>query len=117
MERIVIVDFGFDDGLCKAWGDEEPVAIQATAPAVALADLAVSRLRLRRNLGLRVGLLRRPGFEELLFAVNQGINVGRRELDIVTVRNCIRRTRFYAIAAKNTARIIDVVNFGISLAG
>ena len=66
---------------------------------------------------LRIRLSRRPGFEELLFAVNQGVDVGRCEFDVVTVRNCIGWTSLYAIATKNTSRIIDIINLGIAIAG
>jgi len=34
----------------------------------------------------------------------------------VSVSNCVRRARFDTVAAKNTARIIDVVNAGVAFA-
>jgi len=55
-------------------------------------------------------------FEHLFFAIDQSIDVVRREFKSVAMRNRIRRTGFYAITAENAARIIDVVNGGIPLA-
>lgn len=60
--------------------------------------------------------MRRPRFQELLFAVNERIYIGGSQFDVVAVRDRIRRTRFYAIAAKNTSRVIDVVNLCVTLA-
>ena len=66
---------------------------------------------------LRISLLRRPGLEELLFAENQGVDIGRREFDVVTVRDCVSWTSLDAIAAKNTSRIINIIGLGIAIAG
>ncbi len=67
---------------------------------------------------LRAGrLLRWPGFEELLFAVNKGVDIGGGQFDVVTVGDCIGRTRLHAIAAKNTSGVVDVVNLGVAVAG
>ena len=52
----------------------------------------------------------------MLFAVNQGVDVGRCEFDVVTVRDCISRTSLDAIAAKNASRIINVIDLGIAIA-
>lgn len=56
-------------------------------------------------------------FEELFFAVNQGIDVVRCEFKAVSVRNRISRAGFDAVTAENTARIIDVVNAGVPFSG
>jgi hypothetical protein len=56
-------------------------------------------------------------FEQLLFAIDQSIDVIRGEFESVTVRDRIGGARFYAVAAKNAARIIDIVDFRIALAG
>jgi hypothetical protein len=66
---------------------------------------------------LRITLLRRAGFEELLFAVNQGVDIGRREFDVVTVRDCISWTSLNAITAKNASRIVNIISLGIAIAG
>src|SRR5262249_57345643 len=44
-------------------------------------------------------------FEHLFFAVHECVDVVRRELEPMPVRDCVRRARFYAIATENTARI------------
>ena len=56
-------------------------------------------------------------FEKLLFAVNKGVDVVRRKLEAMAVGDSIRRASFHAITAKNTSRIINIVNAGIALAG
>jgi len=66
-------------------------------------------------LTFRIRLRRGPRFKELLFAIDQSIDVVGRQLDIVTVSDRVGRTRFHAVAAKNTSRIIDVVNLGVAL--
>ncbi len=55
-------------------------------------------------------------FKELLFAVNQGIDVVRGQFKPVTVRDGIGRAGFHAIAAENAPRIINVVCGSITLA-
>ena len=69
------------------------------------------------NSAYELAFLRRPGLQELLFAVNQGIDVGRRQFDVVTVRDCISWTSFHTIAAKNASRIINIIDLGIAIAG
>ena len=53
-------------------------------------------------------------FEELLFPVNQRIDVVGSELKSVPVSDSVRWTRFDAVSAENAARIIDVVNAGVA---
>jgi hypothetical protein len=55
-------------------------------------------------------------FKHLLFAVYQRVYIVCREFKPVPMRNRVRRARFHAITAKNTPRIIDVVNFGVTIA-
>lgn len=54
------------------------------------------------------------GFEELFFAIDHGIDVVRRELKSMTVRDRVRGAGFDAVSAKNAARIIDIVDGGIA---
>jgi len=68
-----------------------------------------------RMLGLKI--LRRSLFKKLLFAIDQLIDVIWRELKVVAMRNCIRRTRLHAIAAKDAARVVDIVDACVPLAG
>jgi hypothetical protein len=63
----------------------------------------------------RIRLWRGPRFKELLFAIDQGIDVVGRQLDIVAMRDCVSRARFHAVAAEYTSRIIDIVNPGVAL--
>ena len=56
-------------------------------------------------------------FEELLFPVNQGIDVVGSELKSVPVRDSVRWTCFDAVSAENAARIIDVVDTGVAFPG
>ena len=52
----------------------------------------------------------------MLLAVDQVAGTEGRQLKSMAVGDRIRRTRFHAIAAKNTAVVIDVVDFGIPFA-
>ena len=52
----------------------------------------------------------------MLFAVNQRIDVIGRQLKSMPMRDRIGRTSFHAIPAKNTARIINIVDAGIPFA-
>src|SRR5262249_16923180 len=62
------------------------------------------------------GLCRRAFFEQLLFAVHQRVDVVRRQLKSVSVRDGIGRESFDTIATENTAGIVDVVDAGVALA-
>ncbi len=66
-------------------------------------------LRPRRQLTLRI-------LEHLLFPVHQRIYIVCGQLKAMSMRYRIRGTRLYAIPAKDTPRIIDVVDLRISLA-
>ena len=50
------------------------------------------------------------GFEELFFAIDQGIDVVGGELESMTVRDRVGGAGFDAVSAENAARIIDVVD-------
>ena len=52
--------------------------------------------------------------EKLFFAIEQGIDVIRSELETVAVGNRIRRASLDAVSAENAARIINVVNAGVA---
>ena len=78
------------------------------------ARLCSSRVR---GLICESGFRRRPGLEELLFTIDQSINVVRGELDIMAVGDGVGRACFHAIAAKDASRIINIVNLRIALAG
>jgi hypothetical protein len=54
-------------------------------------------------------------FEKLFLTVNERINVVRRELEAMTVRDGIGGARFHAITAENAPRIVDVIHTGIAL--
>jgi hypothetical protein len=58
-----------------------------------------------------------PGFEKLFLAVDEGVDVIGGELDVVTVGDGVRGAGVYAIAAKDTAGIINVVDAGIAFTG
>ncbi len=76
----------------------------------------------RRRSPIHVGLIEYnirahvcwPGGQHLLLAVNQIAGVKRRQLKPVPVCDCVGGTSLYAIAAKNAAIIIDVINLGIA---
>src|SRR5580704_11738436 len=57
-----------------------------------------------------------PGFQELFFAIDQGVDVVGGQLDAVAVGDGVGGAGFYAVTAKNAAGIIDVVSFRIALA-
>lgn len=63
------------------------------------------------------GGTRRPGFEELFLAVDERVDVVGRELDAVAVSDGVRGARLDAISAEDAARIVDVVDAGVALAG
>lgn len=66
---------------------------------------------------LRGGITRGPRLEELFFAVDQRIDIVWGEFDAVSVSNRVGGARFDAVAAKNTARIINIVDSCVPLAG
>ena len=53
-------------------------------------------------------------FQELFFAVNQGIDVVGSQLKSMPMGDSVRGTRFNAIATEDAARIIDVINAGVA---
>lgn len=57
----------------------------------------------------------RPGFEELLFAVDHGVDVVGSEFEAVSVSDGVCGAGFDAIAAENAAGIVDVVDLGITV--
>src|SRR5580693_5657780 len=59
--------------------------------------------------------MRWPGRQHLLFAVNQIAGVKRSQLKPMPMRNRVRRASLYAISAKDTSIVIDVVDFGVAL--
>lgn len=59
----------------------------------------------------------RPGFQKLFLAINKGVDVLGREVQIVTVRDGIGGAGLHAIAAKNAARVVNVVRLGVTLTG
>lgn len=61
------------------------------------------------------GFRRGPGFEELFFAINHGVDVIRSELEAMPVSDGVGGASFDAIAAKNAAGIIDVVDLGVTV--
>jgi hypothetical protein len=77
----------------------------------------------RRNTSEQLCLCRRrcdswrPGLEELFFAIQQRIDVVGSKLNTVPVSDGVRGASFDAIAAKNAARIVDVVDLRVALAG
>ena len=58
----------------------------------------------------------RPRFQELFFAVQERIYVVGSELDAVAMSDGVGGAGLDAVAAKNAARIIDVVNLGVAFA-
>ena len=78
---------------------------------------------LRRSAAVHVGLIEYdvgshvcwPGGQHLLLAVDQIAGVECRQLKSMPVGDRVGRTRFHAIAAKNAAVVIDVVNLGVAL--
>lgn len=75
-------------------------------------DGSLETLRLSQQEScLRLG----PWFKELFLAINQSINIVGSQLDIVTMSDCVSGAGFHAVAAEDTTRIINIVNFGITL--
>src|SRR3954447_2721745 len=83
-------------------------------------------LRRRARLRLRAGrsgrMLRGSGAalvqrnQHLFFAVNKGRGVVAGELETMTVRNRVGGAGLYAVAAKDTAVVVDVIDIRIPLA-
>lgn len=61
------------------------------------------------------GFGRGPGFEELFFAINHGVDVIGSELEAVAVSDGVGGASLDAIAAKNAAGIVDVVDLGVTV--
>ena len=57
----------------------------------------------------------RPGFEELLFAIDHGVDVVGSEFKAVSVSDGVGGAGFDAIAAENAAGIVDVVDLGVAV--
>jgi hypothetical protein len=57
----------------------------------------------------------RPGFEELLFAIDHGVDVVGSEFEAVSVSNGVGGAGFDAIAAEDAAGIVDVVDLGVTV--
>src|SRR5271154_4142323 len=55
--------------------------------------------------------------QQLFLAIHQRIDVVRRQFKSMAVCDRIRRARFHTISAKNTSRIINVIDTRITLAG
>src|SRR6266850_1320852 len=68
-----------------------------------------------RNLSCRSSRGRCVFFQKLFFAVNERVNVVGCQLKAVTVRDGIRRARFHAISTEDAARVVNIVDTGISL--
>jgi hypothetical protein len=56
------------------------------------------------------------GIQELFFAEDQRVDVVGCQLEAVTVSDCVGGTRFDAVAAENTTRVVDIVHAGVALA-
>src|SRR6185437_10057188 len=69
----------------------------------------------RRSGGAGSGFRRGPGFEEFFFAINHGVDVVGSEFETVAVSDGVGGASFDAIAAKNAAGIVDVVDLGVAV--
>src|SRR6184192_3409282 len=58
--------------------------------------------------------MRRPRRQQLLFAIDQIRCVERGQLESMAMRDRICRTGFHAIAAKDAAIVVNVVNLGVA---
>src|SRR5579885_719316 len=52
-----------------------------------------------------------PGSQHLFLAIHQVGCIERRDFEAVPMCNCIGWASFYTVPAKNTAVVIDVINF------
>jgi len=75
------------------------------------------RRRSRAPEVLMRGRTRRPGLEELFLAVDERVDVVGREFDAVAVGDGVRGARLDAISAEDAARVVDVVDACVALAG
>jgi hypothetical protein len=66
---------------------------------------------------LRGGITRRPRFEELLLAENQSVDIVWGEFDAVPMGDRVGGASLDAVAAKDAARIINIVNGCVALTG
>jgi hypothetical protein len=57
----------------------------------------------------------RPSFKELLFAIDHGVDVVGSEFEAVTVSDGVGGAGFDAIAAEDAARVVDVVDLGVTV--
>src|SRR5437879_7009422 len=99
----------------------------AAGPALVFLDGSVEVLLSRRNhrwrsafyLGsIKYGIgsqMRRPGGQQLLFAINQIARVKRCQLKTVSMRDGVRWARLHTVAAENTPIVVDVINLGVTL--
>lgn len=76
--------------------------------------MAAARALIRREARSR-GTARRPGLEELFFAIDEGIDVVGGKLDAVAVGDRVGGAGFYAVAAEDAAGIIDVIDARVAL--
>ena len=56
-----------------------------------------------------------PGLEELFLAIDHGVDVVGREFETVAVGDGVGGAGLDAIAAENAARVIDVVDLGVTV--
>jgi hypothetical protein len=56
-------------------------------------------------------------FEEFFLAIYHRVDVGRGQLEAMAMVNGVGRAGFDTVAAKNAARIVDVVDTGVAFAG
>ncbi|HET6143745.1 MAG TPA: hypothetical protein VFE02_09555 [Candidatus Acidoferrales bacterium] len=63
--------------------------------------------------------LDRDGFllEQLFFTVNHCVDVGGGELESVAVRDGVSGAGFYAITAEDAARVVNIIDAGVTLSG
>src|SRR6185437_9816544 len=65
--------------------------------------------------GRFAGAHRRPGRQELLFAVNQVAGVVGGQLKAVPVGDGVRGAGLYAVSAEDAAVVINVIDLGVTL--
>ena len=53
--------------------------------------------------------------QKLFFSEDQRVDVISGQLEAVTVSDCVGGTRFVAVAAENTTRVVDIVHAGVTL--
>ena len=68
-------------------------------------------MRERNAVVLRLQLL---GDQQIVFRLEEICTIVNGEFKVVAMRDCILRTGFHAVAAKDTTTIIDVVNLGVT---